>query len=84
MPKSKTNPPFASWVCQHLNTSRLVKCCLHNIGHKHLPNGASNPKTLTQSNKYCIQNLKPKIQIKLNMALLELIDHESFFIHGIA
>jgi hypothetical protein len=56
---------------------------LHNISHKHFPSGASNLKTTTQYNKYCIQNLKPKIQIKLNMALLEFTNHKSFFIHGI-
>jgi hypothetical protein len=34
-------------------------------------------------NKYGIWDQKPKIKIKLSMALLELIDHKSFFIHGI-
>jgi hypothetical protein len=29
-----------------------------------------------------IWNLKPKIQIKLNMTLLKLINNESLFIHG--
>jgi hypothetical protein len=43
------------------------------------------PQTLkqpTKNNNYGICDLKLEIQIKLSMALLELIDHESFFIHG--
>jgi hypothetical protein len=39
-------------------------------------------KQPTKNNNYGICDLKPKIKIKLNMALLKLNDHESFLIHG--
>jgi hypothetical protein len=40
-------------------------------------------KQTTQNNKYGIWDQNLKIKIKLSMALLELIDHKSFLIHGI-
>jgi hypothetical protein len=72
-----------SWVCQCVNTPRLTKVTSTTSA---INTSLMVPWTLkqtTQYNKYYIWNLKLEIQIKLSMALLELINHESFFIHGI-
>jgi len=74
---------FASWACQRVNTPQLANVTFDTT----LATNTSlmmfqSLKQTTQYNKYSIWNLKPRIQIKLSMALLEFIDHESFLIHG--
>jgi len=73
---------FTSWVCRFINTP-----CLANVTPTTFTTNTSlmMPWTLKQTrqyNKYCMSNLKPEIQMKLSMALLEFINHESILIHG--
>jgi hypothetical protein len=77
------NTTFASWACWRINTLWMANVAFDttlttNISLVVL----QSLKQTTQYNKYCIWNLKPKIEINLNMALLEFIDHESILIHG--
>jgi hypothetical protein len=75
------NVAFASWVCQCINTPQLANVAFDTT----LATNTSlvalwSLKQTTQYRKYCIWNLKLRIQIKLSM--LEFSSHESFLIHG--
>jgi len=74
---------FASWACRRVNTLQLANASSTTSTMNTFLMVPWTLKQITQYNKYCIWNLKPKIQIKLSMALLELTDHESFLIRGI-
>jgi hypothetical protein len=65
------NETFAWWVCRRIKTPQLA-----NVASTTWATNTSLvvPQTLkqtTQYNKYCIWILKPIIQIKFSMALLE-------------
>jgi hypothetical protein len=69
---------FTPWACQHVNTLRLANASSTISTTNTSLVVLQTLKQTTQYNKYYIWKLKPEIQIQLNMALLELVDHESF------
>jgi hypothetical protein len=61
----------------------IGQCCIHIINHKHLLCGASNPKTNNIIQEVLHMHYKTGIQLKFNMALLEIyrpwIIYESWY-----
>jgi hypothetical protein len=76
------NTTFAFWACWRINTLWLANVAFDTTLATNIFLVLQSLKQTTQYNKYCIWNLKPKIEIKLSMALLEFIDHESILSHG--
>jgi len=61
----------ASWACYCVNTLQLASVASISSAINTTLVVLQTLKQTTQYNKYCIWILKPKIQVKFNMALLE-------------